>query len=72
MAPHVARQLLGPRHQHLLVAAPLLGAILLITSDTFARTAFAPIEVPVGLLTACLGGPFFLWLLQRRPAWNRC
>ena len=72
MAPHVARQLVGPRHQHLLLAAPLLGAILLLASDTFARTAFAPIEVPVGLLTACVGGPFFLWLLQRRPAWTRC
>ena len=72
MAPHVARRLVGPHHRFVLIAAPLLGAILLVASDTFARTAFAPIEIPVGLLTACLGGPFFLWLLQRRPAWIRC
>jgi iron complex transport system permease protein len=69
MAPHVARQLLGPRHRSLLPAAALIGAVLLVGSDTLARTAFAPIEVPVGLLTAALGGPFFLWLLQRRSPW---
>jgi iron complex transport system permease protein len=72
MAPHLARRLVGPRHRRLIPAALLLGAILLVGSDTLARTAFAPIEVPVGLLTAALGGPFFLWLLQRRSPWSPC
>ena len=72
MAPHVARQLVGPRHRFLVPAAALVGSILLVGSDTLARTAFSPIEVPVGLLTAALGGPFFLWLLQRRAPWVQC
>jgi iron complex transport system permease protein len=72
MAPHVARRLVGPRHRRLIPAATLLGATLLVGADTLARTAFAPIEVPVGLLTASLGGPLFLWLLQRRTTWSPC
>jgi iron complex transport system permease protein len=72
VAPHVARRLVGPRHRNLVPAAALLGATLLVAADTLARTAFSPIEVPVGLLTAALGGPLFLWLLQRRTAWSPC
>jgi iron complex transport system permease protein len=66
VAPHLGRRLVGPEHRALLPCATLLGAILLVLADTVARTAFAPREVPVGLLTAALGGPFFLWLLGRR------
>jgi iron complex transport system permease protein len=72
VAPHVARRLVGPRHRLLLPAAALLGSTLLVAADTLARTAFSPLEVPVGLLTAMLGGPLFLWLLQRRTSWSPC
>ncbi|HEY0713341.1 MAG TPA: iron ABC transporter permease [Polyangia bacterium] len=70
LAPHAARRLFGPRHRPLLLAAPLLGATLLLAADTLARTAFAPREVPVGLVTAALGGPLFLALLRRRARWT--
>jgi iron complex transport system permease protein len=66
VAPHLARRLVGPGHRALVPAAALVGATLLVLADTAARTAFAPREVPVGLLTAALGAPVFLWLLGRR------
>lgn len=66
MAPHVCRLLLGPSHRRLLPAAALLGGVFLAACDTFARTVAAPIELPVGIVTAFVGGPFFLWLLLRR------
>ncbi|HEY0708900.1 MAG TPA: iron ABC transporter permease [Polyangia bacterium] len=69
IAPHAARRLFGAKHRPLIVAAPLLGACLLVVADTAARTVFAPREVPVGLVTAALGGPLFLWLLRRRSPW---
>src|SRR5262249_32760378 len=65
MAPHAAGRLVGATHRHMLPAAMLLGALLVLCADTVARTAFAPVEVPVGLMTAGVGAPFFLWLLQR-------
>lgn len=65
MAPHAARRVVGQAHRAVLPLAGLLGAILVISADAVARTAFAPREVPVGLLTAAVGGPFFLWQLQR-------
>ncbi len=65
IAPHAARRLGGARHRSLIGLSALLGALLVIAADTLARTAFAPREVPVGLVTAALGGPFFLWQLQR-------
>lgn len=65
VAPHCARRVVGARHRALLPAAALGGALLLVIADTLARTAFAPREVPVGLVTACLGGPFFLRQLRR-------
>ena len=69
LAPHAARRLFGPGHRRLVPAAALLGSTLLVLADTTARAAFAPREVPVGLLTAALGGPLFLWLLGRRSQW---
>lgn len=72
VAPHVCRMLLGPRHRLLLPAAALGGAIFVVLADLCARTLVAPSELPLGVLTALVGGPFFLWLLRRsgrRYAW---
>lgn len=67
IAPHISRQLVGPHHTRLIPAAALLGGTFLVICDTFARTVLAPTEIPVGVITALLGGPFFLWLLLTRP-----
>jgi iron complex transport system permease protein len=64
--PHVARLLLGPDHRLLLPASALLGAMFLAAADTLARTVLAPTELPVGVVTALCGGPFFLWLYRRQ------
>ncbi|KUM05714.1 iron ABC transporter permease [Chromobacterium subtsugae] len=66
MAPHLARQLLGSDSRRLLLAAPLLGAWLAVSSDWLARGLLAPAELPVGVITSLLGAPFFLWLLRRQ------
>ena len=66
IAPHAARRLFGAGHRRLLPASGLLGAILLVWADVGARTVLAPVEIPVGILTAVIGGPFFLVLLRRR------
>jgi iron complex transport system permease protein len=65
MAPHAARMLAGSGHRRVLPVAALIGAIFLVWVDVLARTAFQPVEVPVGAITALLGGPFFIWLLCR-------
>ena len=70
VAPHAARRLLGSSHRALLPAAALLGAPLVVFADVAARTAFAPREVPLGLVTALVGGPFFLWQLNRSQLWT--
>lgn len=66
IVPHILRHLTGPDHRWLLPASALGGAILLILSDLVARTAFAPIELRPGIVTAILGVPFFLYLLAKR------
>lgn len=66
LVPHFLRLIIGPDHFRLLPAAALSGAVFLIVADTIARTAFAPSEIPVGMLTAFLGGPAFLYLLKHR------
>lgn len=66
IAPHIARLLWGPIHARLLPTSALLGALLLVLADTAARTVLAPVELPVGILTALLGAPFFLYLLRAR------
>jgi iron complex transport system permease protein len=63
MAPHIGRLLVGSDHRVLTPATLLFGAAFLIVCDTLARTILGPAELPVGILTALLGGPFFLWLL---------
>lgn len=67
IAPHMARRLLGSDHRRLIPGAILLGATLLVLADTLARTLVAPQQLPVGIITALLGVPLFLFLLQRRP-----
>jgi len=64
VAPHLCRLTLGPRHRLLLPAAALAGAIFVVLADLFARILAAPAELPLGVLTALVGGPFFLWLLR--------
>jgi iron complex transport system permease protein len=63
LAPHLMRRFIGPAHRPLLLATALAGAALVIFADLAARTLAAPIEIPVGLVTTVIGGPFFLWLL---------
>ncbi|MGC8905325.1 FecCD family ABC transporter permease [Thermus sp.] len=65
VAPHLFRLLAGPDHRYLLPGSALLGAILAVSADLLARTLAAPAEVPVGVVTALLGGPFFLYLVLR-------
>ncbi|MGE0592805.1 MAG: FecCD family ABC transporter permease [Vicinamibacterales bacterium] len=66
VVPHLVRLMVGADHRVVLPAAALFGASFLVACDLVARTVMAPIEVPVGVVTALLGGPFFLWLLVRR------
>ena len=63
MVPHMCRLLIGSDHRYLAPASFLFGGAFLTVCDTFARTVLAPAELPVGVVTAFLGGPFFLWLL---------
>jgi iron complex transport system permease protein len=66
IVPHSVRLIFGPDHRLLLPSAALIGASFLIASDTFARTLLAPTELPVGVITAAFGGPFFIYLLRTR------
>lgn len=66
VVPHVVRLLFGADHRVVLPASALLGAAFLIGCDLVARLALAPVELPVGVVTAMIGGPFFLWLLVRQ------
>lgn len=65
MAPHIARKLVGPSFGGLLPVAAVIGALLLVTADTLARTLFLPFDIPAGVFTAGVGGPFFIYLLYR-------
>lgn len=65
IVPHLVRLWVGPDHRRLLPLCALLGALLLLVADTLARTLFMPAELPIGILTALVGGPFFLVLLLR-------
>lgn len=66
VVPHIIRLLIGPDHRYLLPASAIAGALLLICADILARTLIAPTELPVGIVTACVGVPFFISLLHRR------
>ena len=65
-APHIARWLVGPLHKPLMPASALVGAIVVTLADALARSALPPAEIPLGLVTAVAGGPFFIVLLARR------
>ena len=65
-APHIARWLVGPMHRNVLPASALVGAIIVTIADALARSILPPAEVPLGLITAVAGGPFFIYLLARR------
>jgi iron complex transport system permease protein len=66
IVPHLVRLLVGADHRVVLPASALFGAAFLVCCDVIGRTLMSPIEIPVGVITALLGGPFFLWLLLRR------
>ncbi|MEX1324965.1 MAG: iron ABC transporter permease [Synechococcaceae cyanobacterium] len=65
MAPHLGRHLVGPSHAGLIPVAALIGACMVELADIVGRLAFAPIELPCGLITSVIGAPYFLWLLYR-------
>ncbi len=66
VVPHLVRLLVGSDHRVVLPASALFGAAFLVACDVLARSVLAPMELPVGIITAMIGGPFFLWLLVRR------
>ncbi|MGR5119351.1 FecCD family ABC transporter permease [Vibrio astriarenae] len=63
IVPHIGRMIGGPNHKRLIPLAMILGALLLLVADMLARTVVAPLDMPVGIVTAVLGAPFFIWLL---------
>jgi iron complex transport system permease protein len=65
VVPHAIRMVLGADHRLLLPAAALFGGVFLMVADTVARSVLAPTELPVGVITALCGGPFFIYLLIR-------
>jgi iron complex transport system permease protein len=67
-APHLVRSVLKATHGHLMLLSSLVGGVLLMAADTLARGLLAPQELPVGVLTAVLGGGYLLWLMHRGPA----
>lgn len=66
IVPHMMRLIIGPNHRHLIPATLMAGAILLLWADTLARTIISPAELPVGIVTALIGAPFFISLLRSR------
>ncbi|WP_298493641.1 iron ABC transporter permease [uncultured Maritimibacter sp.] len=66
VVPHLLRLSIGPDHRYLLINSALLGAIILTLADMVARVVVAPAELPIGIVMAVIGGPFFLWILMRR------
>ena len=66
VVPHLLRLATGPDHTRLLPNAAILGAALLVGADTLARLVVAPTELPIGIITAILGAPVFLWILLRQ------
>lgn len=68
LVPFLMRPIVGPKHRHLLVASMLAGGVFVVLADLLARRVLSPVEIPVGLITAAVGGPVFLWLLSRRDS----
>ncbi|KAA6450625.1 iron ABC transporter permease [Bacillus swezeyi] len=65
IAPHIARRLVGPKHQLLIPASALTGALLFLLADLLSRVVLAPSEIPVGLVISALGAPYFIYLLMK-------
>ncbi len=63
--PHVCRHMSGSSHRKLIILSSITGAIFLIWADAIARSAFSPREIPIGIITSLIGGPFFLWLISK-------
>ena len=70
VVPHLLRLVIGPDHRYLLPASALFGGVLMLGADMLARTIVAPAELPIGIITALAGAPFFLWVLLRDRARN--
>lgn len=70
IVPHIMRLWVGNDHRLLLPASALGGALVLVLADTLSRTLWAPMSLPVGLLMALVGGPFFLWMLLQKRNWH--
>ena len=68
--PHIVRLLCGPDHRYVLPGSIIFGSTLFLLADLLARTVVLPAEMPVGVITALVGGPFFIWLLIRRRDWG--
>jgi iron complex transport system permease protein len=71
IVPHMLRLMIGPNHRWLIPAAALGGGLFLIVTDALARTVAAPLEIPVGALTALIGSPYFVYLLRRRARYGQ-
>jgi iron complex transport system permease protein len=72
IVPHLGRMVLGSDHRLLMPVSALGGSVFLIAADTVARTIISPSELPVGVITAFIGAPFFIYLLKTRGSrWNR-
>lgn len=65
IAPHIARQLVGPNHGGLLPVSAAVGGVIVVLADLAGRTIFAPVEIPAGIITSIIGAPYFLYLLYR-------
>ena len=70
VVPHLLRLVIGPDHRYLLPASALFGGVLMLGADMLARTIVAPAELPIGIITALAGAPFFLWVLLRDRSRN--
>ena len=70
VAPHLIRLMVGADHRLVLPGSALLGITLILTADILARTAAAPAELPLGIITSLIGAPFFIWLLIRQKGWS--
>lgn len=66
VVPHICRTIAGSDHKKLIVLSALIGSIFLIASDVVARSLFSPIEIPIGIITSLVGGPFFLYLISKK------
>ena len=65
--PHLVRPLVIHRHRPLIVITALLSGIFLLAADTFARTVIAPVEIPIGVVTALVGAPFLMLMIKQNP-----